>query len=49
MTLERWYQLFEPSGAAGTVVSVVDGLAVSTLIAGVVVALSLLPAVSTDQ
>ena len=49
MTLERWNQLFEPSGLAGEVVSVVDGLTRSTSIAALVVVLSVLPAVSTDQ
>ena len=38
-----------PSGEAGLIVIEVDGLTVSTLIVEVVVALSVLPALSTDQ
>ena len=38
-----------PSGEAGLIVIEVDGLTVSTLIVEVVVALSVFPALSSDQ
>jgi hypothetical protein len=48
VTLERLNQLFVPSGEAGLVVGVVVGATLSSLM-WVVVAVSVLPAVSVDQ
>ena len=48
VTLERWNQLFAPSGLAGLVAIVVTGLTLSSLM-WVVAAASVLPAASTDQ